>query len=174
MELILNTIITAIERLLNVVNSTRKLLLLACLTMLFGLCFLTYQLSRSQEVISELISPRIERVGGWCYQQRIRLDSRIVAIQFPIPDALIKQGVEQNLSALVLRKSITPAEYDKLCNDLVEEILDPGVELSLLQSNPKWKQRLQDFYNGLNNPVPPPPIKESELKSSDNPSTGNK
>jgi hypothetical protein len=161
---ILNTIVTAIERLLTIVNSTRKLLFLACLIMLLGLMFLTYQLSRSQDVISELISPRIERVGGWCYQQKIRLDSRIVAIQFPVPDALVKKGVEQNVSAFLVRKSLSVPEYNELCKNLVEEILDPGVELNLLQSNPKWKQRLQEFYNNLNSAQPPVPIKESEIK----------
>ena len=129
------------------------------------MAFLTYQLTKSQDIISELISPRIERVSGWCYQQKIRLDSRIVAIQFPVPDALIKLGVEQNVSALLVRKNLSPAEYKALCDGLVEEILDPGVELNLLQSNPTWKARLQEFYNNLNNSQQPPaPLKESEAK----------
>lgn len=150
MDSLINSIISAIERLLNVVNSTRRLLFLACLSLLLVCLFLVYQLARSQEVISELISPRIERVGDWCYQQRIRLDSRIVAIQFPVPDTLIKLGVEQNVSALVLRKTLNAQEFNSLCKALVDEILDPGVELRLLQSNPQWKQRLQDFYeNGV-------------------------
>jgi hypothetical protein len=166
MDSLINSIISAIERLLTVVHSTRRLLFLVCLTLMLICCFLIYQLTRSQEVIGELISPRIERVGDWCYQQRVRLDSRIVAIQFPIPDYLIKLGVEQNVSALVVRKNLNPQEFSQLCKGLVDEILDPGVELRLLQSNPQWKQRLQEFYKDLDKPVhlQAPPLKESEIK----------
>lgn len=163
MDSIINSVITAVERLLNVVNSTRRLLFLTCLSLLLVCLFLIYQLSRSQEVISELISPRIERVGDWCYQQRIRLDSRIVAIQFPVPDSLIKLGVEQNVSALLVRKTLNAQEFNTLCRGLVEEILDPGVELRLLQGNPQWKQRLQQFYDNLDKPEPQNPLKESEI-----------
>lgn len=166
MNSLIETIITAIERLLTVVHSTRRLLFLACLTLMLICCFLIYQLTQSQEVISELISPRIERVGDWCYQQRIRLDSRIVAIQFPVPDYLVKSGVEQNVSALVVRRNLNSQEFSQLCKGLVDEILDPGVELKLLQSNPQWKQRLQEFYKDLDKPVhlQAPVLKESEVK----------
>lgn len=163
MESIINAVITAIEKLLNVVNSTRKLLFLACLSLLLFCGFLGYQLVRSQEVISEIISPRIERVGGFCYQQRVRLDSRIVAIQFPIPDYLIKQGVTQNLSALVIKETPSPEKFNALCKGLVDEILDPGVELNLLQSNPQWRVKLREFYENLDKPIPKI-LKESELK----------
>ena len=115
------------------------------------------------QVISEIISPRIERVGGFCYQQRVRLDSRIVAIQFPIPDYLIKQGVTQNLSALVIKETPSPEKFNALCKGLVDEILDPGVELNLLQSNPQWRVKLREFYENLDKPIPKI-LKESELK----------
>lgn len=160
---VVNGVISAIERLLNVVHSTRRLLFLACLSLLLVCLFLIYQLARSQELISELVSPRIERVGEFCYQQRVRLDSRIVGIQFPIPDYLIKQGVSQNVSALVIKTVPTQSEFNSLCKGLVQEILDPGVELRLLQSNPDWKQRLQEFYQSLDKPTPKI-LKESELK----------
>jgi hypothetical protein len=163
METLIYAIINGIERLLSVVNSTRKLLFLACILLLFFSSFLGYQLVKSQEVLSEIMSPRIERVGGFCYQQRVRLDSRIVGIQFPIPDYLIDQGVSQNLSALVLKRNLTAKEFDKLCKGLIDEILDPGVELRLLQSNPEWKEKLQDFYKNLNRPTPKI-LKESEIQ----------
>lgn len=164
MDSIINSVISAIERLLTVVNSTRKLLLLACLTLLLMLSFLVYQLAKSQELVSELVFPKIERVGGWCYQQRVRRDSRIVAIQFPVPENLLKLGVEQHVSALVVKKNLTSAEFNLLCVGLVEEILDPNVEFNLLQSNPKWKQKLQDFYKNLNNPSEIVPLKNLEIK----------
>lgn len=163
METFLHAIVSSIEKLLNIVNSTRRLLFLGCLCLLFFSSFLAYQLVQSQELISEIISPKIERVGGFCYQQRIRLNSRIVAIQFPIPDYLIKQGVTQNLSALLVKDTPSTEEFNRLCKGLVDEILDPGVELNLLQSNPDWKKKLQDFYQNMDKPAPKI-LKESELK----------
>jgi len=162
---IINALVGGVEKLLNVVNSKRRLLFLACLTLLAICTLLAYQLVLSQEVISEFTSPRIERVSGWCYQQRIRRDRRIVAIQFPIPDLLIPKGITQSLVAFVFTKPINQLQFDELCNSLINEVFDPQPKLKLLRSNPEWKVRLQDFYRNLDSPIAQEPIKKSEVKA---------
>lgn len=160
---IINTVISGIERLLVVVNSGRRLLFLSCLTLLVICSFLVYQLARSQDVIAEFTAPRIERVSGWCYQQRVRRDRRIAAIQFPIPQYLIEAGVTQNVVAFVFEKQVNQSEFDKLCSGLIDEVFDPQSKIKLLQSNPQWKKKLQDFYINLDNPiVQQPPLTKTE------------
>lgn len=162
MESFFNVILQALEKLLTIINSTRRLLFLGILTLLFFTGFLAHQLLQSQELISEIMSPNIERVGGYCYQQRIRLNARIVGIQFPIPEALLREGVTQNLSALLLSDEPDQAKFNRLCKGLIDEILDPGVELDLLKSNPEWQQRLLDFYRGLDKRDEKPPVLKKE------------
>lgn len=160
---LIDALINAIDRILVIVNSGRRLLFLFCLTLLFMCCFLVYQLARSQDIIAEFTSPRIEKVSGWCYQQRVRRDRRIVAIQFPIPDALVKLGVTQNVVAFVFEKQIEQAQFDQICNGLTDEILNPQSKIKLLQSNPQWKSKIQDFYKNMDNPVMQEPIKKSDV-----------
>ena len=131
-------------------------MILIILALLGAVIFLTYQVIVTQEVINEFSAPRVERVGSVCYQQRVRRLTRIIAIQFPIPPKLIDKGVEQNLSGFVTSKIPNTAEFNELCAELVKVILDPDVETQLLQTNPEWKKRLQEYYKGLDkdNSVP--------------------
>lgn len=161
---IIDAVVHAIERLLNAVNTKRRLLVLVCLALIVICGYLVFELSRSQDIISEFTAPRIERVSGWCYQQRIRRDRRIAAIQFPIPDYLIKLGVSQNVVAFVFEKQVTQTDFDKICSGLIDEIFDPQSKIKLLQSNPQWKKKLQDFYINLDSPVAQEPIKKSEVE----------
>lgn len=161
---IIDAVVDAIERLLTAVNSKRRLLVLCCLSLIVICSYLVFELSRSQDVIAEFTAPRIERVSGWCYQQRIRRDRRIAAIQFPIPDYLIKLGITQNVVAFVFEKQITQEDFDKVCSGLIDEIFDPQSKIKLLQSNPQWKKRLQDFYINLDNPIAQEPIKQSDVE----------
>lgn len=157
----IETFITALEKLLNVVNSKQRLIVLVIVTLLFSTVFLAYNYLQTQEVINELSSPRVERVTDMCYQQRIRRTTRIVGVQFPLPEYLIERGVEQNLSALVIPKEITLKEFQFLCTSLINEILDPKVEMGLLQRNPEWKRKLQEFYNNqLGEKSNPEPLRE--------------
>lgn len=161
---IIDAIVSAIERLLSVINTKRELLVLFCLSLILFCGYLVFQISQSQDIISEFTAPRIERVSGWCYQQRIRRDRRIAAIQFPIPDYLIKLGVTQNVVAFVFDKQVTQTDFDKICSGLIDEIFDPQSKIKLLQSNPQWKKKLQDFYINLDNPIAQEPIKKSEVE----------
>lgn len=138
-----------IERLLTVVNSTKKLMILIILALLGAVIFLTYQVIVTQEVINEFSAPRVERIGSVCYQQRVRRLNRIIAIQFPITPKLIELGVEQNLSGFVISKIPTTKVFNEICSALVDIILDPEIETQLLQNNPQWKKRLQEYYQGL-------------------------
>lgn len=158
---IVNTVVGAIERLLVAVGTVQRLFFLVALTLLFSTIFLGYKVIESQEVLRELSSPKVERVGSFCYQQRVRRDTRIIGIQFPIPDYLIEKGVEQNLSALVIPKgSISQKEFDFYCKSLINEILDPGVELNLLRANPAWESKLKIFYQNLDKTTPKIPLRE--------------
>lgn len=161
---VINAVITGIERLLVVINSGRKLLFLCCLTLLIACTFLIYQLARSQDVIAEFTAPKIERVSGWCYQQRVRRDRRIVAMQFPLTDYLIKMGISQNVFAFVLEGKIKLSEFDQICASLIDEVLDPQSKLKLLQSNPQWKKKLQDYYLNLDSFPAREPIKQSDIE----------
>jgi len=158
---LINAIVGGIERLLNTINSKRRVILLSFLVCLVIFFLLAYQLIHSQDVISEFIAPRIERVSGWCYQQRLVRGNRIVAIQFPIPDELIPKGVTQSLAAFVFTKPLTNSEFDRFCEVLVDEILDPETKIRLLRANPEWKERLKDYYKNLDNPTAHIPLKMS-------------
>lgn len=146
MEKIIEALGYAFERVLHSINSAQKLGVVIVLTLLFSCFFLVYQLSQSNELIASIIEPRIERVGGVCYQQQVR-GRRLVAIQFPVPDSAIKLGVEQNLSAYLIDSKIKDIQFTALCNDLVNMILDPSIEVDLM--NPRWKKQLQEYYNNL-------------------------
>lgn len=161
---IINAVISAIERLLTAVNSKKRLLILSYLSLIVICGFLVFQLSRSQDIIAEFTSPRIEQVSGWCYQQKVRRNRRIVAIQFPVPEHLIEKGVLQNLTAFVFQEQITQSEFDELCSGLIDEIFDPQSKQKLLSSNPEWKKKLQDFYINLDGPIPQKPIKQSDTE----------
>lgn len=158
---LINAIVGGIERLLNTINSKRRVILLSFLVCLVIVFLLAYQLIQSQDVISEFTTPRIERVSGWCYQQRLVRGNRIVAIQFPIPDELIPKGVTQSLAAFVFTKALTNSEFDRFCDALVNEILDPETKVRLLRANPEWKERLKEYYKNLDNPIAHIPLKMS-------------
>lgn len=153
---LLNAIVSAIERLLSVVNSGRKLLFLTCIVSIVVSIYLMWQVANSQELIAQLVSPRIIRARGWCYEQQVRYDRRIVAIQFPVNPELIKLGVSQNLAAVVFQRRITDVEFDSLCNGLINEIYGYPGKLNLLRSNPAIGKELQEYHNNLNNPIAQP------------------
>lgn len=150
---LLNAIVTAIERLLSIVNSGRKLLFLICIVSMGVSIFFMWQVSQSQEIIAQLVAPRIVRARGWCYEQQVRYDRRIVAIQFPVPPNLIKLGVGQNLSALVFQRRITDEEFDQLCKGLVNEISGYPAQLNLLRSDPMLAESLKKYHIELDKPI---------------------
>jgi hypothetical protein len=155
MGTIIESIGIAFERVLNAVDSAKKLLVLVTLFFLISSSYLVYRLSRSQELIASLIEPRIEYISGPCYFQSLRGGAnsyKAVAIQFPLPDDLVKLGVTQSVSALLVRKDLSPTEFSNLCTKLVREILDPSVKSQLLKQSPdakQWERRLQKFYREL-------------------------
>lgn len=167
MDGLINAIVTAIERLLIAVNTGKKMFTLTLLVLILIASYLAYQLSHSQDIISEFRSPRIERVSGWCYQQvlpSLRGDRRIVAVQFPVPDYLIKLGVKENITAFVFEDQISQPDFDKLCSGLIDELFDPQAKIKLLRSNPEWKKKLQDFYMNLDAPAAQEPLKKSDTE----------
>jgi hypothetical protein len=152
---LINAIVSAIERLLSVVNSGRKLLFLTCIVSMVVSIYLMWQVANSQELIAQLVSPRIVRARGWCYEQQVRYDRRIVAIQFPVNPDLIKLGVSQNLAAVVFQRRITDVEFDSLCSGLITEIYGYPAKLNLLRSNPAIGENLEHFHKTLDNPIAP-------------------
>lgn len=152
MEKIIEAVAAAIERILHSINSAQKMGVIVTLTLLFACLYLLYQLSQSQELVASIIEPRIEKVGGYCYQQQIR-GRRLIAIQFPIEKDMIALGVEQNLSAFLLSSDTKNIQFNKLCDGLVTSILDPAAEAGLLFGNPQWKKDLQEYYRSLDKPV---------------------
>ncbi len=160
---IIDAVIGGIERLLNAVNSKRRVLLLTFLMLLAIIFLLAYQLIHSQDVISEFTTPRIERVSGWCYQQRVVRGKRIVAVQFSIPDELISKGVTQSLAAFVFTKPVNELEFDRFCDSLIDEIFDPEPKIKLLRSRPEWKERLKEYYKNLYDPIAHIPLRKSEF-----------
>jgi len=153
---LLNAIVSAVERLLSIVNSGRKLLFLTCIVSMVASVYLMWQVASSQELITQLVSPRIIRARGWCYEQQVRYDRRIVAIQFPVTPELIKLGVSQNLAAVVFQRRITDMEFDNLCNGLIGEIYGYPAKLNLLRSNPAISKQLENYHSTLENPIAPP------------------
>lgn len=155
MEKLIEAVGLAVERILNTVNSAKKLLVVIVLSLLITCFYLVYQLAQSQDLITSIIEPRIEYISGLCYLQQIRggiNGLKGVTIQFPVAQDLIELGVEQNVSALLIRKKTTPAQFKVLCDRLIAEILDPEVESQILKNNPEWKERLQEYYRELDKP----------------------
>jgi hypothetical protein len=153
---LLNAIVSAIERLLGIVNSGRKLLFLTCIVSMVASIYLMWQVASSQELIAQLVAPRIVRARGWCYEQQVRYDRRIVAIQFPVNPELIKLGVSQNLAAVVFQRRVTDAEFDSLCNGLINEIYGYPGKLNLLRSNPAIGKVLEKYNSTLDHPIASP------------------
>jgi hypothetical protein len=153
---LLNAIVSAVERLLSIVNSGRKLLFLICIVSMGVSIYLMWQVANSQELIAQLVSPHIVRARGWCYEQQVRYDRRIVAIQFPVNPDLVKLGVSQNLAAVVFQRQINDTEFDNLCNGLIGEIYAYPDKLNLLRSNPAIVKELEKYNTTLNSPVAQP------------------
>lgn len=159
---IFNGIVSILDKLLNIVNSWRRLLILAALMPLTIAALFLYKVVTEGEVAAEVGSPQIERVSGWCYQQRVRSDRRIVAAQFPIPDYLVELGVKQNLAALVIIGKVDQNRFDQLCNGLLAEISQPRIRQ--FEHNPGLQKTLQQFYRDLDNPEAIRPLKKSDIK----------
>lgn len=149
---VITTAVNGIERLLTVVNSTRKLLILTCLLLLAGSTYLGYKLIKTNAIVDSFASPKIERVGGrWCYQIKRggATKSREIGIQFPLSDKLAKLDIEQNMTALVINREPTLSEFNTLCDLLVQEVLNPERQDFLLRHYPESRQRLLDYYKSL-------------------------
>lgn len=152
MDNFITSAVNGIDKLLTVVNSAKKLLFLTCLMSLTGVSFLSYKLIQNQELLNEVLAPKIERVGGrWCYQQRRGglSSSRFIGIQFPVSNELARKGVEQDLTGFIVNKKPSLAEFNELCNDLVQEVLSIERQEFLLQHYPESKQKLYDYYKNL-------------------------
>lgn len=148
MNELINTIVSAIERLLQTVNSAKKFLSLVSLSILLTSLFFSYQLLGSPDFLQYFIGGKIERVSGWCYQQKIRNDRRIVGIQFPIPNEVQSLQVIQNLAALVFTgPSPAYGDFTKMCDSLVADIIY-GTRRFELQ-DPQRQKRLQEYYKSL-------------------------
>lgn len=158
----LDEIVAAIDKLLTIVNSWQRVLLLAALIALAFSAGILYKVVESDQITAEVGAPQIERVSGLCYQQRVRSDRRIVAIQFPIPDYLVELGVKQNLVALVFRGQIDQPKFDKLCSGLLLEISQ--LRINQFYADPNLQRKMQQFYLNLDkNPSDATPLKKSDV-----------
>ncbi|PZO92996.1 MAG: hypothetical protein DI617_09235 [Streptococcus pyogenes] len=164
---LLNGLLTVFERLFSVVNTTKKFLFFTVLILVGACIWLLYQASLTDEILSEFTTARIERVDT-CYQQSVRLKRRIVAVQYPIPDSLVKLGATQVLSAVVIKDYPDIDRFNGLCEGLIQVVSDPENDLRWFQYNPELKKKLQDFYLNLDKPQPEI-LKKSDLKSEPNP-----
>lgn len=161
---LLDRIVNVIDRLLSIVNSWQRLLVLAALIALGFSAVLLYRIAENDQVTAEVGAPQIERVSGLCYQQRVRSDRRIVAIQFPIPDDLAALGVKQNLVALVFQGKIDQERFDRLCKGLLNEISELRIEQ--FYGNPELQKKMQQFYRDLDvSPTDAKPIKKSDVEA---------
>lgn len=166
----IETGLNIIDRLLNIINTPKKLIVFGCLMLISGTASLCFYVLKNPEVIDELTTPKIERVGtamsgaAMCYQQRHKDRSgtkatRIVGIQFPVSDKLIQMGVEQNLAGFTVTKEPTQAEFYALCEQLVQEISSPERQRYLWNAYPEQRKKLLDFYNKMNTEENPPVLK---------------
>lgn len=149
---IITSAVNGIDKLLTVVNSTRKLLFLASLLLLTGSSYLGYKLIQSNAIVESFSSSRIERVGGrWCYQRKRggATKTREIGIQFPLSEKLAKMGIEQNMTGLVINREPTLAEFNTICDQLVQEVLSPERQDFLLRQYPESRQKLLDYYKSL-------------------------
>lgn len=149
---VITTAVNGIDKLLTVVNSTKKLLILTSLLLLSGSTYLGYKLIKTNAIIDSFSSPKIERVGGrWCYQRKRggATKAREIGIQFPLSDKLAKLGVEQNMTGLVMSREPTLTEFNTICDQLVQEVLSPERQDFLLRHYPESRQKLLDYYKTL-------------------------
>ena len=149
---LVNSVVVSIEKLLTIVNTTKKLLILIALTMIVGFSLLGYRLIFANSIIETMSPGRIERVGGrWCYQRKRGglTTSRIVGIQFPFDKSLSQMGVEESLTAFVLGKEPSLAEFNVLCDRLVVEVLSVERQEFLYNSYPESKQKLYEYFQRL-------------------------
>ena len=150
---LINAIVAAFERLLLAVNTTQKFFVFTTIILMTTCLWFVYRISISEEILSEFTTAKIERVDT-CYQQSVRLNRRIIAIQYPIPDYLIEQGAVQILSAVVIKEYPTVKQFNALCQGLVAEISKPENDARFFQFNPELKKKRQEFYLNLDKPVP--------------------
>lgn len=150
---IINAVVTIFERLLLAINTTRKFFLFTTLVFISVCLWLISQPSITEQILTEFTTTRIERVDT-CYQQSVRLNRRIVAIQYPIPDSLVQLGATQILSAIVIKDYPDLQKFNALCQGLVTEISRPENDTRFFQFNPGLKKRLQEFYLNLDKPTP--------------------
>lgn len=146
------SVVGNIEKMLSIVNTTKKLLILIALTMILGFSLLGYRLIITNSIVESFSPGRIERVGGrWCYQRKRGgiTSSRIVGIQFPFDKSLGLMGVEESVTAFVLTKEPTLAEFNTLCDRLVLEVLSVERQEFLYGSYPESKQRLYEYFQRL-------------------------
>lgn len=149
---IVNSIVVSIEKMLTIVNTTKKLLILIALTAILGFSLLGYRLIITNSIVESFSPGRIERVGGrWCYQRKRGglTTSRVVGIQFPFDQSLGLMGVEESITAFVLTKEPTLAEFNTLCDRLVQEVLSVERQEFLYGSYPESKQKLYEYFQRL-------------------------
>jgi hypothetical protein len=146
---LLNAIVSAFERLLAAINTRKKFFVFFSLSLFCLLLWLIYP--ASQEISSEFTTTRIERVDT-CYQQSVRLNRRIIAVQYPIPDDLVKQGAVQVLSAVVIKDYPTIERFNALCQGLIRELSNRENDIRWFQYNPALKEKVQEFYKDLDKP----------------------
>lgn len=166
----IDTAINVIDKLLTIVNTKNKLIVLTVLFGLGGTGWLVSYLVKSPDVMDEFISPKIERVGSamsgsaMCYQQRHKDRSgskatRIIGIQFPVSDKLVQKGIEQNLAGFTINKEPSLAEFNEICELLVQEIASPERQRFLWNAYPDQRKKLLEFYQKLNTEENPPVLK---------------
>lgn len=146
------SVVANIEKMLVVVNTTKKLLILIALMIICGISLLSYRLIITNSIVESFSPGRIERVGGrWCYQRKRGgiTTSRIVGIQFPFDKTLSQLGVEESVTAFVLTKEPTLGEFNALCDRLVQEVLSVERQEFLYGNYPESKQRLYEYFQRL-------------------------
>lgn len=148
---IINSVVGMVEKILIVVNSTKKVFILCSLLLMTGTSYLGYKLIQSDLIVESLSRSKIERVGGnWCYQRkRSGTESREIGIQFPLSTELQNLHVEQNLSGFVVSKEPTITEFNTLCEKLVQEVLSTERQEFLLKHYPESRQKLIDYFKRL-------------------------
>lgn len=151
MEIITSTV-NGIDKLLTVVNSTKKLLILGCLVSLTGVSFLGHKLIESNSIVDSFAKSKIERVGGnWCYQRKKGgvTKSREIGIQFPISKELQALGVAQSMTGFVVDKEPTLSEFHEICDLLVQEVMSERRQDYLLKHYPESKQKMIEYFRKL-------------------------
>lgn len=172
MEKIIDSLVAALEKLLNVVNTPQRFVIFAFLVGMISWSYLGYYLMANPSLITQYIPPpatgsTIVRVGGkGCYQRLLVRPQNLffIGIQFPLSEDMERSSVTQNVTGLILEKNIGNAEFLRLCDVLVDDIESSNRQDFILNLSKDGKRKLIEYYRGLDAPTLKPLTKETLLK----------